>query len=264
MRNRQTSAKTYGNLAMSGSTFFVSAAAVRNLKHCAEHRTRGVSSSHLSEALAAALGFKTHAALRSALAGRTTVEVLKPSNTRMVGRLSDFGYVLPDDLRLVPEFAHSYSPFRNYPLGKARGVRWMGWRNLLVAAINAGLDQRLFGLSPDENWWPGGDPESARCTSHVFRFEFGIGLKGVASVDAISGDELSIHVVLNPRHAGVMPDRFEGLDDGDAFAQAWIERRLGAWIQDGGDFSCRRRVQPLLADLVLQPNGYSDRGSFFL
>ena len=53
---------------MSDSTFFVSAAAVRNLKQSAQHRARSVSSSHLSEALAAALGFKTHAALRAALA----------------------------------------------------------------------------------------------------------------------------------------------------------------------------------------------------
>ena len=77
---------------MSDSTFFVSAAAVRNLKQSAQHRARSVSSSHLSEALAAALGFKTHAALRAALADHATVEVPKPSNARMVRRLHELGH----------------------------------------------------------------------------------------------------------------------------------------------------------------------------
>lgn len=136
---------------MSDSTFFVSAAAVRNLKHSAQHRVSGVSSSHFSEALAWALGFKTHAALRAALDGRTTVEVPKPSNARMVRRLQELGYNATADLRLVPEFEYSYSPFRNFPLRKKRSTRWMGWRNLVVAGINAGLEQRLFGLEPSDN-----------------------------------------------------------------------------------------------------------------
>ena len=147
---------------MSDSTFFVSKAALRNLKHSAQHRVSGVPSAHLSEALASALGFKTHAALRAALDGRVTVEVHKPNNARMVRRLQELGYNATADLRLVPEFEHSYSPFRNFPLKKKRGVRWMGWRNLVVAAINAGLEQRLFGLEPSDNWWPGGDPHRPR------------------------------------------------------------------------------------------------------
>ena len=250
---------------MSDSTFFVSAAAVRNLKHGAEHRVRGVTSSHLSEAIAVALGFKTNAALRAALIGKATVEVPKPCNARLVQRLREFGYYAPDDLRLVPEFEHSYSPFRNFPLRKARSSRWTAWRNLMVAAVNAGLEQRLFGLSPSENWWPGGDPESHRCKRYVYRFLLDGGHAAVASVDAISGDELSIYVVLNPRHDGVDPDRFDGLRDGDAFARAWIERRLGAWIQDGGeDFSCKRAIQHRLSQLKIEAVGYSDRGSFFM
>ena len=103
------------------------------------------------------------------------------------------------DLRLVPEFEHSYSPFRNFPLSKKRSVRWMGWRNLMVAAINAGLEQRLFGLEPSDNWWPGGNPHSQLCKRHVYRFELEDGHTAVASVNAISGDELSINVVLDPR-----------------------------------------------------------------
>lgn len=250
---------------MSDSTFFVSEAAVRNLKHSAGLRARAVSSSHLSEGIAAALGFRTHAALRTSLQGRATIEVPKPSNARLVQRLRQLGYTIaPDDLRLLPEFDVSYSPYRKFPLKKRRGARWQAWRNLLVTSINAGLEQRLFGLSPGENWWPGGAPESHECQVSIYRFVVDGNLPAVASVDAISGDELSIHVILNPRSAEVEPNMFHGLSDGDAVAHCWVERRLGAWIQDGGEhFSCKKILQIRLAGLAIEPRGYSDQGSFF-
>lgn len=251
---------------MSVSTFFVSKSAVRTLKQSAQRGLRDVSSSHLSEGVAAALGFKTHAALRAALADRATTEAQKPSNAVLVQRLRQLGYAsIPDDLRLLPQFEHSYTPFRNDPLRERRGVRWHAWRNLLVAAINAGLEQRLFGLSPGENWWPGGAPASHECQRSTYRFTVEGGIAVIASVNAISGDELSISVILNPRKADIQPEWYCGLKDGDAVAHGWLERRLGAWIQDGGEsFRCKRAVQPRLADLAIEPNGYSDQGSFFL
>lgn len=251
---------------MNTSTFFISEAAVRNLKKSADQRIRGVSSSHLSEGVAAALGFKTHAALRAALAGRATIEVPKPRNASLVQRLRQLGYVaVPDELRLLPEFEHSYSPFRSFPLRKRRGVRWQAWRNLLVTAINAGLEQRLFGLSPGENWWPGGAPESHESERGIYRFMVDGAIPAVASVNAISGDELSIYVVLNPRSTEVEPDRFNDLSNGDAFAHCWLERRLGVWIQDGGEeFSCRRALLSKIAGMSIEPDGYSAQGSFFL
>ena len=81
---------------MTVSTFFVSEAALRTLKQRAQRGVKGVSSSHLSEAVAAALGFKTHAAMRAALAGRATAEAQKPSNARLVQRLRQFGYAAPE------------------------------------------------------------------------------------------------------------------------------------------------------------------------
>jgi len=111
---------------MTVSTFFVSEAALRTLKQRAQRGVKGVSSSHLSEAVAAALGFKTHAALRAAFAGRATAEAQKPSNARLVQRLRQFGYAAPDDLRLLPEFEHSYSPFKTFPLRTQRSARLVG------------------------------------------------------------------------------------------------------------------------------------------
>lgn len=250
---------------MSGSTFFVSEAAVRNLKETAKRRLSGVQSAHLSESVAAALGFKTNAALRAALKDQPTVEVHKPSNAKLAKRLRDLGYTADERLRVLPELEHSYSPFRTFPLRTQRGGRWWAWRNLMVAAINAGIEKRLFGLSPEDNWWPGAAPESQRCQTFTYRFTLPGGPPCVASVDAMSGDELSISVVANPRDASDVPSFYSSLESGDATAHGWVERRLGAWLQDGGEgVHVRRTLQPFLASIKLAPLGYSDQGPFFI
>ena len=76
---------------MSGRTFFVTESALRNLKARAQRGVCGVSSSHMSEAVAAALGFKSHAALRAALSVGVTAEVQKPDNARLAVRLRQLG-----------------------------------------------------------------------------------------------------------------------------------------------------------------------------
>lgn len=249
---------------MAGSTFFVSEDAVRNLKHAAARGLGGVSSSHLSEGVAAALGFKTHAALRAALDGHPTIEVLKPSNPRFAQRLRELGYAASDDLEVLPNLEQSYTPFKRFPLHR-RTARWMAWRNLMTAAVNAGLQQRLFGLSPGENWWPGGAPDSQDCEGFEYAFKVDADLPAVASVNAISGDELSISVIVNRRDQDCVPEHFCGLEDGDATGQCWVERRLGAWLQDGADaFHCRRSLRPRLSAMSIEPLGYSDQGIFIL
>ncbi|KAB1448549.1 hypothetical protein [Bordetella bronchiseptica] len=251
---------------MSASTFFISETVLRHFKQHAQRKLTGVSSSHLSEAIAAALGFKTHAALRAALAGGATVEAKKPSNARFVQRLQELdGYIVPDDLMLLPELQHSYTPFKSWPLKTKHGVRWWAWRNLMVAAINAGLEQHLFGLSPGENWWPGASPDCNQCARGNYHFVFDTDLLAVVSVNAISGDELSISVILKPKHANIEPEWYCGLASGEAVAHGWLERRLGAWIQDASDrFSCKRILQPRLAEVAIDPAGYSDQGSFIM
>lgn len=255
---------------MSASTFFISQASVRHLKtiaiQMAEKHTHNISSSHLSEGIAAALGFKTHAALRAALAENSTTQAIKPVNTLLTQRSQQLGYAnIPNDLHLLPELNISYTPFKRFSLKKHRGVRWMAWRNLLVSAINAGIEQKLFGLSPDENWWPGAKQKQDGNTRGTYHFMFDGKLPAIASVTVTSGDELSINVILNPRNGITEPSEFSGLDDADACAHGWLERRLGVWIQDGGEnFSCKRSVHSLAAAATVEPMGYSDQGSFIM
>ena len=138
---------------MSESTIFISKSAFRNLKKIAKQNLGYVSSSHLSEGVAAALGFKTFAALRAKFVEHNTTEVNKPDNAQLLERLAHFGYPIPNNRIILPTFNKSYTPFHNPPLLKMQGVRWTAWRNLMVAAINAGLEQKLFGLSAEDNWW---------------------------------------------------------------------------------------------------------------
>lgn len=252
---------------MSDLNFFVSEASIRNLKLGAAQLAPQVSSSHISEAIAASVGFRTYAALRAALAGRTTVETPKPSNAKLIQRLKQLGYsALPDDMHLVLEFAHSYTPFRNHSLTRKRGVRRQAWRNLVVAAVNAGLEQRVFGLAPGQNLWPGGAAKTgAFSDGGSYRFMLTSGLPAVVAVNSMGADELTIEVVLNPKLPETDPGEVYGLSGGDAVAHCWVERRLGAWIQDAWvGFACKRNTQAQLLEMAIEPHGYSDLGSFIL
>jgi len=96
---------------MSKSSFYVSIAAIRNLKKIAVKSLPSVSSSHWSEGVAAALGFNTYAALSVALAGHSTLQVQKPDNALLIRRLRQLGYQdISDNFHILPEFDQSYLP----------------------------------------------------------------------------------------------------------------------------------------------------------
>ena len=134
-------------------------------------------------------------------------------------------------------------------------TRKKAWRNVMVAAINAGLDQKVFDLDAG--------PEG------VVQFRFEIeGVPAVAHVSNAGWDELSISVALWPTAEG---ERWvscsnAGFLAGDCFAHGWLERRKGQWLQTPGrpEFQCRDARKATVEALAVKPNGYADHGRFMM
>lgn len=136
--------------------------------------------------------------------------------------------------------------------------RRIAWRNLMVAAINAGLEQSIYGLSAGDNRWTG--------DTATYRFSFA-GLPAIACVRDAGFDELVIQTAINPTpHAERWIRAINaGLDTGDAIASGWLERRKGKWLQTSEGkpaFSTRRNILSLVVTTAVEPNGYLDKGKF--
>ena len=148
-----------------------------------------VRSSHLYEALAAALRRRTYASLRPELCESCDdppIELL--DDVLYDRRLQELGY--PPD----PEFSFELLP--NAGLISTTGPRaWTItytsertklWRNLMVAAINAGLILKLFSVRPDDNRWPSANEGEA----YLYDFRLPNGMPAKACVDDIGYGEL--------------------------------------------------------------------------
>lgn len=138
-------------------------------------------------------------------------------------------------------------------------MRLAAWRNMMIAAINAGLDQGLFGLDANDNRW------AEDC--HVYRFDFA-GMAAIACVSDIGCGELGIHVAVNPTEDGERHIKaFEaGLYAGDAFASGYLEREDGKWLQVS-EKPCnafRNALLPVIAAMVVTPKGYKGNGRFIM
>lgn len=131
--------------------------------------------------------------------------------------------------------------------------RQTAWRNMMVAGINAGLQQDLFTVTPG--------PVSVG----AYRFEIA-GIPAIASAVDIGFDELQIQVGFWPKpNAAAWIGSFEaGFAIGEASACGWVERRNGAWLQVGSvlRLKCRSHRLDEIAALKVKPNGYVDHGKF--
>lgn len=217
-----------------------------------------IRSSHLSEALAAALRRRTNASLIAELPGYRADPPIELMDDRLFGcRLQELGYQHDSDFSfelLNKSGAISTRDPSAWDF-EYRGVRAKAWRNLMISAINEGLRQKLFSLRSDDNRWPNAETEGM-----LFDFTLPNGLTARGYVRDISCGELSIHAAVNPKGDWVRAGN-AGLAAGDAFAAGWLERQKGAWLQSATtQFSCRRALLKLLADIVVEPMGYGDRG----
>lgn len=224
-----------------------------------------VKSSHLSEALAYSLGFRTYASMQAAMTGpeldRPFIVLKTP---RFVERLVQLGYEDDPEFdfeitisgRKPPELdgVVSTMPDSAYDI-EYKNLRQKAWRNLMVCAVNAALERKLFTLRPGDNRFP----DNMR-RGEVFDFLLPNGLPARGSVSDAGFNELSVHAAVNPK--GDMVRAFNGgFDAGDAFGTTWVERERGAWMQSSdSSFNCRKGLLGHLAGLQVEPMGYGDRG----
>ena len=222
-------------------------------------------SSHLSEALAHSLGFRTHAALAAAMTGpEDDRPFVLLSTDRMLERLVQLGY--PADPEFDFEFMQlSKTPglVRTMPASafqiEYKTARQKAWRNLMVCAVNAALDQKLFTLRPGDNRFAGPDGRGS-----LFDFMLPSGLPVRGYVSDAGFEEVSVHAAVNPKGNWVRAGN-ASFEAGDAVGITWVERKSGAWIQNSVEsFSCRRPMLAPLAELAVEPKGYGDKGRIIL
>jgi hypothetical protein len=157
--------------------------------------------------------------------------------------------------------AAAKTPRRSNQLaGSLRGPKKRtAWRNLMVASINAGLDQGLFGLAVNDNRWGS--------EYGIYRFDFD-GLPAIACVRDIGFGELSVHAALNPtdRAEDFIRTHNAGFVVGDAFASGWLERERGPWLQASATPTGAFRAELLdqVAAAHIPAKGYADNGRVML
>lgn len=225
-----------------------------------------VPSSHLSEAVAAAMGFRTYASLLHVLKSRVDSfpDAVLLDDEAFFSRLDSLGWKLYSDDWLGFWELQAHCFIDTDPIREAENfydtARKRAWRNILVSAINAGIDQRFFSVLPQGNFWPGYRDDGRQ---HPFKYSFTVGgIPGAAVVQDIGFEELAIHAALWPTGKGLMsfePD-FSG---GEAVASGWLERDRGAWLQfETKALKCRNARLSTVAELVVRSKGYGDRGKF--
>lgn len=133
------------------------------------------------------------------------------------------------------------------------------WRNALVAAVNAGLQQRIFGLRPDENYWLD-QFDTGQHERFFYRFTIGDIPAEVAITD-INFGELSVHVAFCPTKYHSPFSNVPTLT-GLVEAKGWLERLDGTYLQTSYPWHLRiqRALGREISELAIEPMGFDDQG----
>ena len=227
-----------------------------------------VKSSHLSEALARALGFKTHASLLAAV--RDPLRKPAAEDDYRLLNYEAFRRRLEELTGVADEEGWDQFELGSYPgliqtydgreVVEYKSERTRAWRNIMVAAVNAGLDAGLFTIRPNDNRWDGAGDRHALCRAHV-TFEVA-GLPAMAFFSDAGMGELNVGIAVNPTAIAVRDkSAADNFSWGDAVALGWLERERGAWLQSSTSrFACRRALQMQLATLSVSPRCFGDYG----
>lgn len=150
------------------SAISVSEIAIADLKQVLRKAFPEVKSSHLTEAIAASMGFRTHAAL-IAMANETKSDppIVSIHPELFEKRLFDLGYTeTPGKLSLQFSIHHKKCRHAIQILDSRsseieyKSARSKAWRNLMVLAVNEGLRQKLFSLPPPPTTVGPGQPRT--------------------------------------------------------------------------------------------------------
>ena len=138
-------------------------------------------------------------------------------------------------------------------------AREVAWRNLMVAAINAGLEQRVFKLRQSRDAW---------AEDEVRTYEFALpGLphrRAVVHARDIGHDEIMFHVMVEPDATGLTvidcrPHKLQ-LRHCSGAAVGWFERRRGKWLQRAPNITAKTWLVDTLFVMRVEPLGYRDGG----
>lgn len=123
-------------------------------------------------------------------------------------------------------------------------------KNLLVAAVNAAIEQRLITL------------ECKSFDTADFKFSLA-GHPVFARVHDAGFDEVSICATIRPTEMGrrfiSWSICYEWRKFGEATASGWLERRSGKYLQSAFGFHGTREMKETLAGLVVEPRGFSTK-----
>ncbi|HUW97414.1 MAG TPA: hypothetical protein VMV40_01035 [Acidiferrobacter sp.] len=243
--------------------------ALTSLKQYLHAKYPEIRSSHLTEAIAAALGCKSHAALQTELSKiQDSQQYVLLDDTTFDKRLQDLGYPSHPEFifeslnKGVSDIISTVSPSASGI--EYRTERERAWRNLMVCTINEGIRQRLFTLHPGNYSWVPQNDESLRQNGCCFHFNLPNGQPASGYVRDARFGELSIHAAANP--TGNFIRSFNaGFLVGDAFATGWLEREKGAWLQSTPSrFNCRKSLLKSIANIEVRPRGFGDRGQLII
>lgn len=231
-------------------------------------------SSHLTEALAASVGRRTHAAL---LADLTKADPADPEITMIdeeafLGRARELGFdppqediewgIFPLEVPGKKEIFIYTTPSSGWDI-EYTSLRDRAWRNMMVAATNAAIEQKLLSVRPGDNRWPGWDQKK----THVFNLTFGADIPALGSVFDAGFDEIAIHVALWPTARGFKSVEAwnAGFNAGEAFATGWLERANGAYLQSNTtSLRCRQKLLTTVAEANVKPKCFGDRGKLIM
>lgn len=262
------------------SAISLSEPALTSVKRALLPHFPGQRSAHLSEALAAGLGFNTNAALiafrrdrgdfpdfalleEDSLLSRLCELAGGPNNVRTPRR----GWLAEAFSDLPARVVRPVAATKGRPIATDRMPRRLLQGEILAAAVNEGIRLKLFSLVPDDNRWSGVMEHGRRNGGARYPFRFGP-YYGFARATDIGFAELSLHVAVASVPLTEWPHEAKSPRAEPhivARAGSWLERDRGHWIMDSShELYLRKSHLSQLEQVHIRPAGFAKRGSFIM